>query len=904
MATDADLFFADDTGDILTNPFVTMLLAQSPPDEAAEIYKKLRSNTGLRDTAPAARESTNALPVSQLSVLTSRFDVTRIPLSMLNQMMRDPVIGFALFFIRAQHLRARWMIECSDPQVAGFIDGALREIWPSLVQQYMMKLVYGFAVLVKRFQAVPTLDWTYIDPNNATNPEQPVWNEGAIDAVIWKPFVGLPPETVEPKWNKDGEFDGIVYKPALSANPNAGMARTGTDTEFDVLHSLWFTNEKESVHGSLWGYPRIGYAYRFWWSFWFNWGLADRHFEKDADPPAIVRYPSNKPDLLVNGQPVSRRQMALTIGDRARSNSTIAMPSDPVIDPTDGSVKNMREWDIEFPTGKTENFGAFKDRFDQLINFMFRALMVPPEAFEAKGGTAGYNSTGQQMEAFAASQVVLMQELDFDVNRYVIPQLVAANFPERQVRARKVTKGFDVEDVELAKVLLQGKANSAANDLNIDWDAVLDASGIPKLSPAAIAQKNAEVVNNVAQIKPEPAKPTATTSGVTENGLYYGPRETIKLSSAEYDREQAFLAELTEIGALADPMVMMDARRLRTVWQEALAFDFGVAATLLQDYGKDLDLDESFFERFMRRVKSRAVDTASTTRRALQSIMRRASTTEFEKAGLTDFSWDPVNSERASKYLSERAAEMVNGITETTRQEIRTFLSDLVRRDVPTEQMPLLLRAHFSMFSEWRADQIVRTEVGRAYNMAVLLAAQDAGIKQVQAIDAQLGPERSDPHCIRRNGKIFTIEQAFKEQDEEHPNGTLQWRIVRRPVKLTITPPPQGENDFLASFDLDEGEIFMSEALNERQQSMYLIACIDQLNDEMKLDAPQPIEVGDRVAEVQSDLVLGPRVGRVMTVYGREPDGVIVHDVRWDDVTESEAVPGSQLRLIQAKIAA
>ena len=60
-------------------------------------------------------------------------------------------------------------------------------------------------------------------------------------------------------------------------------------------------------------------------------------------------------------------------------------------------------------------------------------------------------------------------------------------------------------------------------------------------------------------------------------------------------------------------------------------------------------------------------------------------------------------------------------------------------------------------------------------------------------------------------------------------------------------------------------------------------------------DAPQPITVNDRVAWANDDLSLGMR-GRVLKVYGRPDDGVVVHDVRWDNGTETAAVPGFSLR--------
>ena len=289
--------------------------------------------------------------------------------------------------------------------------------------------------------------------------------------------------------------------------------------------------------------------------------------------------------------------------------------------------------------------------------------------------------------------------------------------------------------------------------------------------------------------------------GVTKNGLYYDAKPTIYLDEKKIDQETLFLADLMAVGSLADPIVLTDARSLHRVWAEVIKRDFSDASMLLQDYaGTDLGFDENFMERWSRRAANRVQDAVAQTRRVLASIMRRGSTIEFERAGLTEFSWDPSYSTGASEYIKQRGLVLVDDITSTTRNELQTFLADLTKRQVDPQHIPTLLRAHFEFFSEWRADRIVRTEVVRAYNMATLYAAQENGIQQAQAIDAQLGPARSDPACIARNGRVFTIAEAFVEQDSEHVNGTLQWHLLAKPTTKERLPVPRNANNpFFAS---------------------------------------------------------------------------------------------------------
>ncbi len=73
-----------------------------------------------------------------------------------------------------------------------------------------------------------------------------------------------------------------------------------------------------------------------------------------------------------------------------------------------------------------------------------------------------------------------------------------------------------------------------------------------------------------------------------------------------------------------------------------------------------------------------------------------------------------------------------------------------------------------SLFDEYRAELIARTELMDAYNGAALGSYQDAGLTKVQAIDGD-----ADEECAARNGQEFTIIEADGISD--HPNGTLDW---------------------------------------------------------------------------------------------------------------------------------
>src|SRR5688572_25689199 len=54
------------------------------------------------------------------------WDSTRIPLTKLEQMRRDPILAFGLMFVKVPLIRAPWYIKSADPRVAAAVDASLR----------------------------------------------------------------------------------------------------------------------------------------------------------------------------------------------------------------------------------------------------------------------------------------------------------------------------------------------------------------------------------------------------------------------------------------------------------------------------------------------------------------------------------------------------------------------------------------------------------------------------------------------------------------------------------------------------------------------------------------------------------------------------------------------------------
>lgn len=475
-------------------------------------------------------------------VLGQPFDMVRIPLSKLEQMRRDPMLSFGLAFVKVPLIRAPWYIKCSDPRIASAVENALRPIYGRFIMAYTNSFDYGFSPMVKRFQ-LESPDWTYI--KSADEPSARVWADGYPQMVTWKPFTSLNPRQCVPHWSAKGEFNGIDFSsdpagiglPFFNSGTNINMGG-GDKRQADIPRdwALWSTNEKDGVFGSYWGYPRIGYAYRYWWAYWYRFGLADRAFERWADPPIMAFHPA---ELATDedGNPIDFSSEALATAEKLRSGANISLPSS-VIMSYDERASNVREWWMEQMKSET-NWEALNAAFEYLDVQKLRAVMVPEQALvEGKGGTSSRNVAATFGDIFQESQAVAKLEIDDHINRFVIPQFVELNFGPNAAKAEIVTTGFDPGDIETMRAVVQAVSNKegSAPLSAIDFRELMERLGIPLLShdaalaaqEKAAAEQEKEATDShqrQLEIKSIPGK----QSGRTDLGEYYAPRERVDL---------------------------------------------------------------------------------------------------------------------------------------------------------------------------------------------------------------------------------------------------------------------------------------------------------------------------------------------------------------------------------------
>lgn len=809
------------------------------PQEAAAI----RSSVAGREQAPSQQQQAVFANWRQAAdQLGNPFEVEHIPLSRLRAMRRDPMLAFGLNFIKTPHVRAKWTIDAKDkngpnPQISAHLDYDLRRIYASFVFQWCNALDIGFQPLAKRFElGIPAGTFIQTDQNTGTETQQPIWSQGGIQPIRWKPFVTLQPEACEPIWDGQGQFNGIDFDPSQQAYTPPTTSQITTAYKIDLYHSLWVTHEREQNFGSIYGYPRLGYAYRYWWSYWFRWAIADRAFERKADPSVLVYHPDGEFVDETSGATTSYADYALEMGERMRSGGVIALPSEVYEDATGKGT--IRQWEIDFTKNAT-NFDPFDKSFEYLDIGKIRALAVPEQAFfEGRGGTSSRNVAAEMQSSFTESQAVLSAQIVETINRWLIPQWLAVNYPDFLTNAGTasfVMQGFADVDVTFTQQVIQliGQQQSGVDELLklVDLKQVLQEAGMPLADFAEQQRKQAQITAAAQAAQPPAVTPAPGGVGVvpSSTGFSYiaGPNEPIVLFSTA---GTAFIESLPDSQHYSDKAILGFARQLWSLYSDLYKDEYDSALKTLEAATLSDESETDGVELAARDVVAKATalianwpmskrwaPTLTRTKEIFQNLFSRAAKLELGRSKLSG----QLDDAEIQSWINDHIAQFATEVATTTRTELRDFVATQLSDNPQIDLKDLTQRAreHFVNFPDWKSDRLVRTEVRDVYNAATAFAAQAAGASTLQAIDAQHG--HTDQECMDRDGQLFTVDEALRER--EHPNGTLAWRIVPA-TNLSIERRADLEEDMLGYYDAETETIVLAEKLSAEDEREYLKA--------------------------------------------------------------------------------
>lgn len=866
-----------------------------------EVTKILRSILS-REQAPTVAEQTpdSSAWTAMRDVLGPPFDDERVTLKQMRMLRKDPMIAFGLHYRKVPMVSGEWHIEARDkrgpnPQVAGFVDAALRMIYARLIFQRTLAYDFGFASIVKRFIQQDPLgvyeDDTDLD--EAGLPKiKPVWNEGSILPKIWKAPVVLRPERVTPVFDdKTGEFSGMEYDvPPAQRGKSTGFnsrskKKNQSQREVDVYHSYWGTHRKDDELGSIYGYPLTGFARYYWWAYWFLYHMSNRAYERIAIPPILAYHPPGSTIVdTASGATRPNWEIALEMAERLRSNAVAAVPSTMAETGMDSTSNSQREWDFKFMETPTEALSVFDSRFNYLNIMKLRAVWVPEMAVMGnEQGNSGGNIAETMFDVFTESLALDMAEIDDEINRYWIPQILIINFPEFVNNggiARKVSHGFRDEDIEFYKQVVQLLGQKNPEDLDrIDLVEIFKRMNTPLKSAAALAAEREWIATQPSvapAVTPEPgqigvvANPNVNT-GFTNGGsvpnadngsvvagfsdqpvmVYTRGSEIMGFSDqVELADMEDFLSSLPTSKHYEDKTIRTLAVQLRRIWlahYRRLYPEFAKHIAGIKEFEFSDDdsnefifSDEGMFEladnsksngakrkipRLVALISKRTAERAAKklveswsvkssvmkdledrTSKLMRKMVERAGKLEAKNANLK-IDWDD---DAIDAFLKEQTGRLIKFTNETTKEQLRTLLANNIREGKSPKEIGDVIVSHFEQMPFSRADRIARSETRDAVNAATLLTGEAAGIKYAQAKDAQLGP--TDALCEKRDGKLYTIKEAWKEMRKTHPNDTLEFNLIPRAdfsisyVNELPDNAPEGVNAF---FDNDSGTAFI-----------------------------------------------------------------------------------------------
>jgi hypothetical protein len=737
-------------------------------------------------------------------------------------------------------------------------------------------------------------DQTKLDGTTGLPQIKPIWDEGNVLPKIWRPFTALRPELVQPTFDDTtGEFTGILYTlPTTSASEDATRGakkkKTGQgQMQIDVYHAMWATNQKDAEHGSIYGYPLTGYARDYWWTYKFLFGLSNRGYERLAIPPVLAYHPEGS--TIVDGATGETRpnwEIALEMAERLRSNAVAAVPSTMAEAGVGEASNTQRAWDFKYLDTPSEALSVFDDRFNYLNVMKLRACWVPELAFTGgEVGRTGGNVAEQMAEVFTESQQLNMDELIEEINDYMIPQLLLLNFPDfikNGGSAKVKSKGFAKSDLELYQQILQLLGQADPANLNqIDVIEILKRLSIPVKDPRAFAAERQNLANQLAQGGPpnvpgvtvaNPAinrgftaggsvpnpsvsqSPTAGTvpavAGFQDAGgdyIYFQPTEVIDLELADVDE---FLSALPTTKHYSDKTIRALAVQLRRLWSAHYRRLYPEVANYIDKLDK-FEFEENttygpegmfFAQRKLVPVTKRQAEKASRkilegfavsskvlselrdrSKQIMRKIIARAARLEID-AGNLDVD---LSDELYDSFLDTQVERLVKLTDQSFRNELGNHLVNVIREGATPSEIADGLTARFQNMPRTHSDRIARSETRDVVNAATLLVADQTKTRYVQAHDG----EEFDEECRKRNGKLFTRREAWKELHKEHPYGILSFKLMpRAEFAIEYVPTmPEGRDEQFAYFDDNEGVAYILHGTPEEVADEYLGNLFDKM---------------------------------------------------------------------------
>ncbi len=527
------------------------VITRTEPDDSARLRRSLE-----REQGPTDEQRDPTFGFGSRMGYGEPEDPTKVSFPFLRRIRRDHGVAMGLHYTESPPLRAQWYIQADDAKAASFADNLIRPIYGSTVAIINRFLWAGFSPAVKSTVTVNP-SWTYMVDGK---PKQ-VWDSTAVDALVYKPLKELVPEACRVTYDSSGRWNGIQWDGYYMGA--GGFVIGGQRTpNIDLAHSFWATLSKQGEDGSVYGFPRCAYCAPIFHMYRYIWKLLAHAFENSADPGPEIGFP--KDDQTPDADGLSNREIALTIGRRKRSGSTIAIPSE-VYEDYQSRTTNIPKWSIKYSDVKTE-FVPLQDFLSYLETLKLRALLMSEQSLQEGAGGSSSRNVAQVMSSQrdAAAATLMDQIVEVIMDQLVRPAM-AINMPWYEGRLEMRTIGLGKEDDDAVRQIFQLAGQKDLSNFGIDLQRLADSKGFPMLDAAEQERQRKQMIDAANKTQTPAVEPTQGRRAlVTQTGfgemVYHQLHDPIDLSSkADGD----FVASLPRTPTWEDRQVVDAARELR-----------------------------------------------------------------------------------------------------------------------------------------------------------------------------------------------------------------------------------------------------------------------------------------------------------------------------------------------------
>jgi hypothetical protein len=333
-----------------------------------------------------------------------------IPVAVKKQMRNDPQIALGLAAIKAPVMNVTreggWWIEAPSPEVTGVVTELMRPLVRELVAGCLRAVEFGH----QAFEKV----WTLRD-------------------VAGRAFYACAKlKDLEP-----GSF--TLY--ADEHGRYAGLRQPHMERPIPPEKTFLFVLDKE--WGNLYGRGRLDAAYAPWYASAVIVPLANRYFERKADPVMKAYGP---PDVRRDPKTGAEENNLDSLNETLtslRSSGAVAFPDE-------RDEHGNRRWDVEYllDDQRGEMFCRYLEHLDAR---KLRALFVPERSLTQDGRVGSHAAARQYADTFLLMESGLLADIVGQVTEHVIRPLVELNFGPAAARegVRLATTGISRKNEEL-----------------------------------------------------------------------------------------------------------------------------------------------------------------------------------------------------------------------------------------------------------------------------------------------------------------------------------------------------------------------------------------------------------------------------------------------------------------------